>query len=647
MRRSIRRLAVAATLVAAMLAPGTGPDAAAQDRRPLLIEGKSTLYQRVLTRPGAKLLDRPDGTGKPLAPMSVLYVFGRKDGFLEVGPRVDGGPSGFVAVDQAIDWKHTLVMAFANPAGRDRVLFFKDRPALMTVLDAEKPAAVADPLRQAVLGGKPPADGSVVSIEPENTVDLQKQFYLLPILEAKSTVLASGFRVRTVKVASVTKQEQPEKPAASQRANPAPAQDFRSGIVFVVDASSSMQPYIDRTREAVSEVFDRIEAAKLNDKVRFGMVAYRDDPSEVKGIGYLAKTFADPNQAATRADFLKAAEGVTASKVSTRAFAEDGYAGLEHALRGVDWEGFGGRFLVMITDASSREGNSPLSTTQMSTDQVRQLALENQSAVYVLHLLTAEGKGDHAGAKAQYERLTAYPGVGSLYFPVASGDPEAFRNQVKQLADLLVDQVRKAADPKASASAKPADPKLAEATEAVGLAMRLAWLGKVEGTAAPAMFEAWASDRDFARPDVTAFSVRVLLTKNQLSDLQATLRRIVEAGERAQIQPGDFFNQLRSAAAAMGREPSRIGQGTVRNLEQAGLMGEYLDGLPYQSRLMSLDEDSWSRMGVGEQQAIIDDIKSKVALYQRFHDDVDRWVRLAEGADVGDAVYPVPIDSLP
>jgi len=648
MTRPIRMLVPALVLAVGLLAPALASDAAAQDRRPLLIEGKSTLYQRILTRPGAVLLDKPGGTGKPLAPMSVLYVFDRKDGFLEVGARADAAPQGFVAAAEAVDWKHTLVMAFANPAGRDRVLFFRDRPALMTVLDAEKPAAVAEPLRQAIAAGTPPADGSVVSIEPKNTVDLQQQFYLLPILEARSTVLASGFRVRTVKVASVTQQDAPAKPVASQRANPAAPQDFRSGVVFVVDASSSMQPYIDSTREAVSEVFSRIEAAKLNDKVRFGMVAYRDDPAEVKGIDYLAKTFADPNQAATREDFLKAAEGVTASKVSTRAFAEDGYAGLEHAVRGVDWDGFGGRFVIMITDASSREGNSPLSTTQMSTDQVRQLAQENQTAVYVLHLLTAEGKGDHPVAKAQYERLTAYPGVGSLYFPVPSGDPKAFRVQVTQLADLLVDQVRKAGDPAAAATAtKPADPQLAAATEAVGLAMRLAWLGKVEGTAAPAMFEAWASDRDFARPDVTAFSVRVLLTKNQLSDLQATLRRVVEAGERAQIQPGDFFNQLRSAAAAMGRDPARVGQGTARNLEQAGLMGEYLDGLPYQSRLMALDEDSWSRMGVGEQQAVIDDIKSKVALYQRFHDDVDRWVRLADGAEAGDAVYPVPIDSLP
>src|SRR3546814_17120900 len=103
--------------------------------------------------------------------------------------------------------------------------------------------------------------------------------------------------------------------------------------------------------------------------------------------------------------------------------------------------------------------------------------------------------------------------------------------------------------------------------------MRLAWVGKVEGTEAPAMFEAWASDREFARPDVTAFSVRVLLTKNQLSDLPATLRRNVEDGERAQIPPGALFHPLRSADAAMGRTPAQIGQGAASNHNEAGPTG--------------------------------------------------------------------------
>jgi serine/threonine-protein kinase PpkA len=144
-----------------------------------------------------------------------------------------------------------------------------------------------------------------------------------------------------------------------------------------------------------------------------------------------------------------------------------------------------------------------------------------------------------------------------------------------------------------------------------------------------------------------AFTVRALLSKNQLSDLQKTLQVTVEALEKGQIDPSDLFNQIRSASVAIGRDPSRVGQGNVKNLEATGLMGEYLDGLPYQSQLMGLTEDDWVRMGVGEQQAIIDGVYSKIQLYQRFHDDARRWIALNEGDDPGDWVYPVPLDVLP
>src|SRR5690606_7602101 len=102
------RVGIAAVVAAALLSFGLVPAASAQDRRPLLIEGKSTLYQRILTRPGAVLLDKPVGTGQPLPPMSGLYVSHRKGDFLEVGPRADAAPSGFVAEAEAIEWKHTL-----------------------------------------------------------------------------------------------------------------------------------------------------------------------------------------------------------------------------------------------------------------------------------------------------------------------------------------------------------------------------------------------------------------------------------------------------------------------------------------------------------------------------------------------------------
>ena len=413
-----------------------------------------------------------------------------------------------------------------------------------------------------------------------------------------------------------------------------------------------MQPYVDLTRAAMEEVYKQVEAAKLNQRVRFGLVAYRDDPAKVKGIEYLVRTFADPTKMSTQTQFTEAVKDVAASKVSTRAFAEDGYAGLVEAIQGINWTGFGGRYLIMITDASSREGNSPLASTGLGTEQVRQLALENRIATYVLYLKTPAGKEDHARATKQYEALANYPNVGSLFFPVEAGDKRAFRGQVQRLAEALVDQVRSAGQKPAggaagSASAAPGRDKLTQVTEAVGRAMQLAYLGEVQGTKAPRMFEAWASDRDFKQPDIASFSVRLLLTKNQLSDLQATLRKVVEAGEKGQLDPGDFFNQLRSAAAAMSRDPNRVGQASARNLEDIGLMGEYLDGLPYQSRIMGLDQDTWTRMGVGQQQALIDDVKSKIALYQRFHDDVDRWVQLNPDGAPGDAVYPIPLDVLP
>jgi len=407
-----------------------------------------------------------------------------------------------------------------------------------------------------------------------------------------------------------------------------------------------MQPYIDGTRRAMQQVLAQADEAKVANRVRFGVVAFQDDPAKTKGVEYLSRIFADPNQTASREQFVAAIQKVQATKSSTRAFAEDAYAALDEALKKIDWQKFGGRYVVFITDASAREGNSPLAATRLSTEQVRTLAQERGVALYTLHLKTPEGRKDHSAAEAQYKQLSAWPGKGALYFPVEAGDPERFEADVKRMANALVEQVRNPA----KALQAPAPGKgdaIQESVDAVGKAMVLAYLGRQQGVRSPPMYEAWASDLDVKNPDVKSFTVRVLLTKNQLSDLQSTLRRIVEAGEKAQLDPNSFFNQLRSAAVAMGRDPSKLGQGKARNLEQAGLMGEYLEGLPYQSQLMSLDFDAWTNMGPGQSQAILDTIKSKIALYQRFHDDVDRWTKLNPAAGDGERVYPVPIDALP
>lgn len=626
----------------------------AQAKAPLLMDGKKTLFQKVLTRPGAQLCAKAgDASGKPLEPFSVFFVYERAEAagkpWLLVGAGSDGKTQGWLAADASVPWRHMITLSFAVPTNRERVLFFRERQGLTDFVNADAAAAETSKLLKEIgaKGNLGPAH-PVIAAEPDKFVDLQKQFYLLPVLEAASTVLKSGHRARVVKVASVTRDAPVAQPAQTL-ANDGGIDNFNAAVVFVIDASSSMQPYIDRTRKAMEEVLKQAEAAKVASRIRFGLVAYQDDPAKTKGVEYLSKIFADPNSTATREQFMAATQGVKATASSTRAFAEDGYAALDEALRRINWNNFGGRYIVYISDASAREGSSPLASTRLSTAQMRAHAQERGVAIYAMHLKTPEGKADHALGEAQYKRLSDWPGKGALYFPVEAGDPARFEAGVKQMASALVEQVKapqKTLAVPAAAPAAKAD-AVQESVDAVGRAMVLAFLGRQQGVRSPAMFEAWASDRDVRNREIPAFTVRVLLTKNQLSDLQSTVRRLVEAYEKTQLDPGSFFNQLRSAAAAMGRDPSKLGQGKAKNLEEAGLMGEYLEGLPYQSQVMGIDFSTWTNMSVGQSQAIIDNLKSLVVLYQRFHDDVDRWVKLNPAAGDGDKVFPVPIDSLP
>ena len=650
-------------------------------KRPLLIPGKNELYQRVLTRPGAMLTGGigAGSRGKPIPPFSVLYVYERlpiagSAELLAVGPNARGDIWGFVDAAATVPWRHTLVLEFTSRAGRDRVLFFRNRDHLHGWLQRPDLSQAADQIRKdADTGAALGADSPIVSIEPREFVDFSNtdQFYILPILEASKVRLPSRKPVRAVKIASVTlKEETHPRPNAPVVRNlptlgtPAASRmlgAFRVGLTFVIDASSSMQPYIDDTRKVMYQVLGGLDAEGLMDTVGIGVIGYRDDPREVRGIEYLAKLFANPNDA--NVDFLYSVENLNASRVSTRAFSEDAFAGIRHALEGIDWNtGFHGRIFVLITDASAREASSPYTTVGLNAEEMRSEIQVNSrklpTAMFVLHLKTPEGRRDHAKAAAQYRELSRMDTGHSLYIPVELGDRNAFQQAVATLAVEIVKEiqrVRGGGEPPgevlASISVPSTGGELADlegirgSVGEFGRAMALAYLGRAAGTQAPSMFEAWASDRDFDNPDIEAFSVRVLLSKSQISDLEQSMLSTLDALNVAQNDPQDFFDQLKTAAATMGRDPNTVGK--AKNLEASGLMGEYLEGLPYVSKLMSITQDDWIRMGVTEQQGIIDSAWSKVEFYQRTHDNPDAWIPLHEEDNPNDYVYPIPLEQLP
>ncbi len=651
--------------------------AVASENHPLLIDGKRTLYQRVLTRPGAVLVANPaEGMeGRAVTPFSVFYVYDRKYfgglDWVEVGPRDQGPEVGWIEADKAIDWKQTITVAFTNTAGRERALLYGKRDNLFDLIESELVVTEAQRHREIALSGEIPSDFPVLSIEPAMPVDIQDQFYLLPILDAEEVYFSSGFTARLLRIASVTREERdrpdtladPEIREQLTRAIPDTSEslrDLKTGVVFVIDTTTSMGPYIHRTREAVRRISGALQAKGLGDRLRFGLVAFRDNTDKIPSLDYVAKVFADFDAGSDHALFLEQVEGVTAAKVSSRGFIEDAYSGVVHAIENLDWSDYGGRYIVLITDAGARGSADPLGATGLGAAQVREMARLNKINLLTLHLMTKEGLANHGAARAQYTELSATEQGETLYYPVAAGDVDRFALTLDTLSAVLSKLIGSSAEgelvnldepPPVAEAATPAEAddltRFAEAALQSGLAMQLEYLGQRDGAKAPTVFDAWIADRALENPDIAVLSVRLLMSKNQLSDLQDALKLVLEAGKLGKVSPQDFFSQLQSAAAAMSRDPSQVGRAEASNLAELGLMGEYLEDLPYRSKVMTIDQDLWLNWSVGEQQAFLDEVEAKINLYQKFHDDTDRWVVLDSGNTPGEAVYPVPLEALP
>ena len=654
----MRNIALALGLISLVTAAHAAP--------PLLQEGKKTLYQRVLTTPGCALHEAPGGKPGAVQPtFSRFYVYAGKDeagkSWVQVGPDSFGKTLGWLDRSCTVDWRMQMSLAFTNPAGRDRMLFFKDRSALDAVFNAIDPVEKIAPVRQQ-LKTKGQAPG-IVAQEPELFVDMAKNFYLLPILGGEEVMTEQNMRVRVLNVASVSAADAVDSAKAGQDQSTAhertkQIKEFSSAVVFVIDSTISMDPYIERTREAVRKIYAKVEAEKLGDKVKFGLVAFRSSTKAVPALEYVSKIYADPNKVKDGADFMAKVAELKQAKVSSSAFDEDAYAGVMDAVNSIDWRPYGARYVVLITDAGAIEGGDKLSSTGMSASQVRLEAAKPGVAIYTLHLKTPAGAKNHANAEAQYRNLSSYGGTNlSLYYPVNAGDVNEFGKKVDALSEAITQQVKAAyqGEDAIGSAANAADPgkkpvtaeeKMLADAALVGNAMKLAYLGERIGAKAPPVFQAWISDRDPIKQTVPTTDVRVLLTKGQLSDLNDIMKKIVDAANQGLISPTEMFNQLRNVAATMGADPNQL-QKSDKKLAEMGFMAEYLEGLPYHSEVLNLDEQTWKSWDGLAQEKFIRNLSTKLRHYQVYNADVDRWVSLAPNSDPRDHVYPVPLGMMP
>jgi hypothetical protein len=139
--------------------------------------------------------------------------------------------------------------------------------------------------------------------------------------------------------------------------------------------------------------------------------------------------------------------------------------------------------------------------------------------------------------------------------------------------------------------------------------------------------------------------VVVLLRKNEVDSMAKVLDSVVTAGVRGQVTGQDFFQALQSVAASAVSSPDQIRN--ARNLAATGLLPEFLEGLPYESRLMKMDPATWNSLSIDSQNEILEQVRAKITFYENTLRDTSRWVAFNAGDDEDDKVAGVPLEQLP
>ncbi len=634
---------------------------AATVRAPMEDAENPALFRRVISLPDADLRDAPtsEAEGAVLPTFSVLYVYdvnsaGGTD-WLQVGDQLRNGPIGWIKAEASLPWSSMLVMQFTPRGQRERVLFFKDDTPLSDIvnspffaneardiyaeIESEKDRLAADP------DGTPTWNPNLVAIEPETAVTFSNEPYLLPILDWRQDLFDGLTETTLLQVAAIPAEAESvgetDSDSFSVDAGEAAAKDgeFRVGVVFVMDTTISMAPFIDRTKQVVNEFYDAFGTFETSAFVSFGFVGFRDNADgDSSGVEYVTQVFQPLDPDAPSRQALANLNRIQEASAPTLEFKEDAYAGLTDAIEELDWSPYDARIVILVTDASARSGDDPLIRDAGTTaETVAANARAGNIAIIPIHLLTPANTelGDVSVAETQYRVLGETGDLGlEKYLALDATSDEAFLNQLQPMARSvaravltvnsgeLLDQVEFEPVPDMS-DADSDSPSLAQIVTNEIFRAQLESLAEVGGGDAPAFLAGWASDRDMIDPARVTLEVSVFLTRNQLSTLDKQLDAIVGAFRSGGDDPQAFFNNLQVLAAEMSTDPDAVRADD--RLAVQTLMPTFLQNLPYKSEVLRLDRDYWSSLSNSLREEFIENIEAKQKIYRDTFDQTNLW----------------------
>ncbi|CAK8723741.1 VWFA domain-containing protein [Candidatus Electrothrix laxa] len=609
---------------------------------------RKTAVSRILTLQHARLHERPDADSPVVRDNVQQY-----EAFGVVGSTEDNtgerwyqitdeyvpktkpqnwspNPIGWVTEKKVIPWRRAVVMRFTNPLHREPSLFFKKPEPVIDLM--EKSQTVREQnlqtVREDLENGRENQSG-VIAMEPHVGTG-QEQMVMYPVLDfyasgGRDDLRIDGKFARLLEVAARTRNGE------SEGGNGSVAID----IVFVMDTTNSMKPYLENVLAATEE----FAKAHTDDALRFGFIGYQDDGSQ---FAYTTKEFTTQTVPADK--FVRTLAQVKAREYPAKGddIPEAVFEGVDAALDSGQWRKDAIKIVFLVGDAPGKEKllNSTILRDKASVRQIR---------LFAFHLKnSAVSKNWDNESRKQYTQLSSFlegsggSGQAQNYLRTVDAGAAQFRQviseqflEAQQALDNMRNIINKGGELSATTSGSLNELIFQQA--ALLLADKSLPQDEVRG---------WVSDKVLTNPDREALVPMILLTETELEELDARVRELKDIGEKALRGDGgttlDFFDLVSKNTRFTMVDPAAV------NFRDAFSVPLGISNLPYKSDIMAASRDDFE--SPDRVQDFVRAMDNKLRHYEdlrRKRGDSDVWKKLSAGAQDRDRVVGVELNQLP
>lgn len=287
-----------------------------------------------------------------------LYVFpadesGKESlsGFYRIG-RTPDRADGWIRKDQVEEWSNDEVARFAPLENRSLEKIYASQNDLVDVIQSGNPP-LPFPLSEEFYDSSRTKYSMLLPVLRKNSITINGKphtFYELAYLHNGGTDLGALFA------------------------------DYRQlDLVFVVDTTRSMQPFLDPVKKIIKIIIEKmIQQPGIND-VRVGLVGFRDYPRNYPKVSTNSAEFINTmsyvvnHYSPLTADYLQfngALETVKTTESSSDDWAEAMYDGLWLAINEMSWQKYAIKNLILIGDSSGHDPEDPKNPNKYSIDKI-------------------------------------------------------------------------------------------------------------------------------------------------------------------------------------------------------------------------------------------------------------------------------------